>query len=215
LDSVGPDVVVLQECARPSPPNPSVAWFGANPRQGVAIIGRAPFRVLPEPVREGTSSMFAGRVLGPVNFTVVAVWAQPEPNYSEALRRGLSIYRGLLTAAPSVLVGDFNSSVAWDAEHGRSDHQELDRQLREDFGLVSAYHVATGERPGSESRPTHYWRWQEASAFHLDYCYLPQAWVPGLESVTVGRYDEWADASDHRPLIVDVSPPLSTVRAAV
>jgi endonuclease/exonuclease/phosphatase family metal-dependent hydrolase len=159
--------------------------------------------------------MFAARVLGAVSFTVVAVWAQQEPTYSEALRCGLTVYRDLLAAGPSVLLGDFNSSVAWDTKHGRTDHRELENQLRQEFGLVSAYHAATGEEPGSESRPTHFWRWQEASPFHLDYCYLPETWAPGLRKVIVGSYNDWADASDHRPVIVDVLPPATLARAAV
>jgi endonuclease/exonuclease/phosphatase (EEP) superfamily protein YafD len=215
LDALRPDVAVLQECARPDPPNASVAWFGANLRQGVAVISRPPYRVLPEPVREGSQSMFAARVLGPVSFTVVAVWAQREPTYSEALRRGLEVYRDLLAAGPTVLLGDFNSSAAWDNQHGRSDHRELEVHLKREFGLVSAYHAATGEQPGSESRPTHFWRWQEASPFHLDYCYLPEAWLSRLRDVTVGSYRDWADASDHRPVLVDVSPPPAIARAAV
>lgn len=103
-------------------------------------------------------------------------------------------------------MGDFNSSVAWDERHGRTDHRRLEAQLHDEFRLVSAYHAATGEHPGQESRPTHFWRWQAASPFHLDYCYLPEEWLPGLKSVTVGSYEEWADASDHRPVTVDVSP---------
>ena len=158
--------------------------------------------------------MFPARVLGPVPFTVVAVWAQREPTYSEALRRGLDVYRDLLVAGPAVLLGDFNSSVAWDNRHGRTDHRELDTQLEHEFGLVSAYHAATGEQPGTESRPTHFWRWQEAAPFHLDYCYLAAAWLSGLREVTVGSYREWAVASDHRPLVVEVSPP-TIAQAAV
>jgi endonuclease/exonuclease/phosphatase family metal-dependent hydrolase len=92
--------------------------------------------------------------------------------------------------------------------HGRTDHRELERQLQQEFGLVSAYHAATGERPGEESRPTHFWRWREAAPFHLDYCYLPEQWLPGLASVEIGSYAAWADASDHRPVIVDVIPPV-------
>jgi endonuclease/exonuclease/phosphatase family metal-dependent hydrolase len=159
--------------------------------------------------------MFAARVVGPVTFAVIAVWAQPEPTYSEALRRGLATYRDLLVSGPCVLLGDLNSSVAWDKRHGRTDHRELESQLRDEFGLISAYHAATGEPAGEESKPTHFWRWDEASPFHLDYCYLPEGWISGLRSVTVGTYEEWADASDHRPLVVDVILPTASARAAV
>lgn len=209
------DVAVLQECGRPPEVDASAAWYGTNPRQGVAVLARPPFSVVPEPARSGTQSMYGARVDGPVSFAVVAVWAQQEPTYSEALRRGLSVYRDLLVAGPSVLLGDFNSSVAWDTGHGRSDHHEFETQLHQEFGLVSAYHAATGERPGQESRPTHFWRWQQASPFHLDYCYLPEAWIPGLRAVTIGDYEEWAEASDHRPVIIDVIPPATLTRAAV
>ena len=165
-------------------------------------------------MRPGTASFFAARVRGPVSFTVLAVWAQREPTYSEALRRGVEVYRDLLLAGPCVIMGDLNSSVAWDDRHRRTDHRRLDAQLSEEFGLVSAYHAATGEGPGQESRPTHFWRWHAGSPFHLDYCYLPKRWLPGLESATVGGYEEWADASDHRPLVVNVSPPAAPAPAA-
>jgi endonuclease/exonuclease/phosphatase family metal-dependent hydrolase len=215
LDALRPDVAVIQECAQPPERGASTAWFGTNPRQGIAILSREPFHLAPEPARAGTGSIFAAQVHGPVDFTVLAVWAQREPTYSEALRRGLAVYRDLLTAGPVVLLGDFNSSATWDAEHGRTDHLELDAQLRQEFRLISAYHAATGEQPGSESQPTHYWRWREAAPYHLDYCYLPEAWVPGLTSVTVGSYLDWAEISDHRPVLVEVSPSAGIARAAV
>jgi len=202
-----PDLAVLQECATPTATASSTAWFGSNPKQGIAVVAQPPFHVSAEPAREGSRSMFAARVKGPVSFTVVAVWAQLEPTYSEALRRGLTVYRDVLLAGPSILIGDLNSSAAWDDRHGRNDHRELDVALHEEFGLVSAYHMATGEPAGLESRPTHFWRWHEAGPFHLDYCYLPERWCAGLKSVTVGTFEAWAGASDHRPVVVDVTPP--------
>jgi endonuclease/exonuclease/phosphatase family metal-dependent hydrolase len=206
--------VVLQECARPPAEDAAPAWFGENPRLGVAVLARPPFRVTAEPGRAGSRSMFAARVDGPISFTVLAVWARAEPSYSAALRQGLACYGDLLSAGPTVILGDLNSSVAWDAQRGRTDHLAFETTLREQFGLVSAYHAATGEAPGQESRPTHYWRWKESAPFHLDYCYLPAAWLPGLQTVTVGSYREWADVSDHRPLVVDVHPPATIARAA-
>jgi endonuclease/exonuclease/phosphatase family metal-dependent hydrolase len=181
-------------------------WFGTNSRLGITILTSSPFQLIHEGVRPGSASMFAARVQGPISFTLIAVWAQAEPSYSEVLRRGLVVYRDLLLDGPTVLLGDLNSSAAWDAQRGRRDHLELEAQLRQEYGLVSAYHAATGEASGSESQPTHYWRWREQAPFHLDYCYLPEAWLPGLESVTVGTYQDWANVSDHRPVIIDVDP---------
>jgi len=189
-------------------------WFGSKPRQGIAVVVKQPLQVVAATPRDGTASMFAASVSGPSSFTVLATWAQREPTYSEAVRRGLKVYRDILLGGPCVLMGDLNSSVAWDDRHGRTDHLRLEAQLHDEFGLVSAYHAATGERPGQESRPTHFWRWQAGSPFHLDYCYLPKEWLPGLETVTVGSYEDWADASDHRPVCVDVSPPTEVARVA-
>jgi hypothetical protein len=101
LRSLQPDLAVLQECRRPPGTEASAVWFGSNARQGIAIVARPPFRLDAEPARAGSQSMFAARVLGPVSFTVVAVWAQQEPTYSEALRRGVTAYRDLLRASPT------------------------------------------------------------------------------------------------------------------
>jgi endonuclease/exonuclease/phosphatase family metal-dependent hydrolase len=105
--------------------------------------------------------------------------------------------------------GDFNSSAAWDASYGSTDHRDFDERVRQEFGVMSAYHAATGEPHGQETRPTHYWRWRQSAPFHLDYCHLPESWVRGITQVAGGSYEHWADASDHRPLTVDVSPRVS------
>jgi exonuclease III len=207
LEGLSAEVATIQECARPPHQDPTTAWFGSDSRQGIAIRVRPPFTVLPRPARDESRSMFAARVQGPVEFTLLTVWAQREPTYTAALHRGLDAYRDLLLAAPAIVMGDFNSSAAWDARHGRTDHRELNDRLLAEFGLVSAYHVGTRETVGEESKPTHYWRWQEASPFHLDYCYVPEAWAAAISRVSVGTYEEWASASDHRPLVVDLRPP--------
>jgi exodeoxyribonuclease III len=150
--------------------------------------------------------MFAAKVHRPVSFTVIAVWAQRKPSYPEALRRGIEVYRDPLLNEPTVLLGDFNSSASWDAQHGRRDHMDFEAQLRQEYGLVSVYHAATGELLGAESQPTYYWQWRQHAPFHLDYCYVPESWLPGLNSVTVGTYQDWADLSNHRPVVIDVSP---------
>jgi endonuclease/exonuclease/phosphatase family metal-dependent hydrolase len=41
--------------------------------------------------------------------------------------------------------------------------------------------------------------------YHIDYCFLPVAWVAGLRSVEVGIVEEWLADSDHCPLSVDVA----------
>jgi hypothetical protein len=74
--------------------------------------------------------------------------------------------------------------------------------------LVSAYHAWTGLGHGDPTEvPTHWWRWQEANGYHIDYCFLPRSWVDALRGVHVGSYAAWGSAaprSDHAPLVVDL-----------
>jgi endonuclease/exonuclease/phosphatase family metal-dependent hydrolase len=57
---------------------------------------------------------------------------------------------------------------------------------------------------GAESAPTFYLQWNKEKAYHIDYCFLPEEWAEGVESVEVSAYDEWRTVSDHRPLVVQV-----------
>jgi endonuclease/exonuclease/phosphatase family metal-dependent hydrolase len=76
------------------------------------------------------------------------VWAEPwyyRPSYVSSLVRGLSAYASFIQSAPTIVLGDFNSNPCF----GDS-HFEWVRLL-DDLGLVSAYHLHTGEPPGRES----------------------------------------------------------------
>jgi hypothetical protein len=72
------------------------------------------------------------------------------------------------------------------------------------LGLMSTYHQFFGEDFGKETRPTHFFKGKQASPFHLDYCFVPASWMPRVESVEVGAYDDWSKYSDHPPVTVDV-----------
>jgi endonuclease/exonuclease/phosphatase family metal-dependent hydrolase len=79
----------------------------------------------------------------------------------------------------------------------------LIRRLREEFGLVSAYHSHLGAEQGVEAHPTFFMNRQQHRPFHLDYCFVPEGWVGRIGDVQVGNFDQWQD-SDHRPLVVDL-----------
>jgi len=70
--------------------------------------------------------------------------------------------------------------------------------------MTSAYHAHFGEAHGAESRATYYFHWKVEKPFHIDYCFVPDAWLSGLQQVGIGDYTDWKDASDHRPLWVDI-----------
>ena len=103
---------------------------------------------------------------------------------------------------PMVAAGDFNSSPCVQGQE-RASRRFVER-MRDELGLVSAYHHFTGEAPGEETRATYYHYWKESNPFHIDYCFLPETWMDRLTGVEVGTFGGWRQ-SDHRPLTVDIA----------
>jgi exodeoxyribonuclease III len=208
--ALAPDVMVLQECARPTDALGGCDWTGDNANQGMAVVTSAAWSAtaLP-PLAEVPLYHLPYQVRGPVDFLVLSVWAQKNPGfpYVRGIHRAIDLYGDAIRVQPTVVMGDFNSNTTWDHQHRRSrSHSDLVARLGE-LGLVSAYHVHHGEAQGSESRPTYYHTWNRGIGFHIDCCFIPREWASNLTNVQVGDYDAWADASDHRPLIVDVQLP--------
>ncbi len=104
----------------------------------------------------------------------------------------------------TLVAGDFNASQS-------HEHLANVARLRE-MGLVSAYHTFHGvehldvaSRP-ADFEPTSYWRWQKQKPFHMDFIFVPAAWI--IDRVEVGSFEEYVAAglSDHVPLIASVRP---------
>jgi len=206
LTALRPDIAILQECGQPAAPEDEhCLWFGNIPIQGVGILSRSPWKV--ERVPQSPlipDSAYLSRVLGPIALNVLAAWTKPRPTYVLSLIEALNAYRDTLLGGPSIVVGDFNSHWRWDSNSSTANHSHLVKVLRDEFGLVSAYHAhGAGCLPGEE-QPTLYWKWKQDLPFHVDYCFIPEAWLPCVRSVEVGSFADWEGKSDHRPLVVDI-----------
>jgi hypothetical protein len=207
LDTLAPDIAVIQECAKPIVESPSCLWFGDNPKQGIAIQASGPYRLHALPVLpDAPKFVIPVSVSGPRDFTMFAVWTlgkQPY-RYVEAAAKAVDMYRGEIAASPTVMIGDFNSNTIWDATHPREfNHSSLVRRLHE-LKLVSAYHYYRDEEHGHESQPTFFLHWKKARPYHIDYCFLPEAWAKCIRHVEVGSFEDWNAFSDHRPLLVEI-----------
>ena len=219
-----PDVAVICECAEPerllqksglSEAETNVVWVGANPNKGLAVLAFNGFSVaLAEEYDPSLRFIAPVKVMGPVAFNLLAVWAQ---NFSDGvtrkdqagpLRLALDRYREFLTSCPSIAAGDFNNSVFWDRPGWPINHSDA-VDILGGYGLVSAYHEARDERQGEESAPTIFWRdrKKDGLTYHIDYIFLPRTWSRRIREMKVGAFEDWCGSglSDHVPLVVDVA----------
>jgi hypothetical protein len=230
LERLHPDVLVLSECAAESTlagkyagPTPwtSMAWAGKipdppkNPDKGLAVMTFGDYRIQgTRPVEPMMECVVLADIAGPLPFSLIAVWAMNHrasnikafPQYNPQPAAALNTY-GNDSAGPTILAGDFNHNVSWDADmpHAKRHARTLDTTKR--AGLISAYHHHFGETQGAESIPTLHWRGAGQKTFHIDYAFIPHAWLPRLRDVTAGTKQDWIDSglSDHVPIVVDLA----------
>ena len=187
LDGLRPHIVALQECSAPVPAGRDVAWEGFSPGKGVGVrVGAGSEVALVSDATAGGRSARLFQVSGAVELQLLVFWAHREPTYVRGVAAALDAYATAIRSAPTVLLGDFNSNKLWDGDEPDISHSTLVARLRDDFGLVSAYHAFHGEAQGAESRPTIYWRRKRSQPYHVDYCFVPEGWVERIDDVAVG-----------------------------
>ena len=203
LASLRADIAVVPESPFLASVPGRAYWFGENPRRGLAVLARAPYRV--EPVRPPAPLpryVVPLQVVGPVSFLLLAVWAKGDRphRYVRGVVQAVRLCQRLIAAQPTVAIGDFNSNTFWDAQ-GPVDqnHSALVRQL-EAHGLVSAYHAHSGQAHGSETAHTYFQYRHADEPYHIDYGFVPASWLRYLSSVSLGSIRKWRALSDHVPL---------------
>ena len=202
LGPLGGDLVALQECRRPAAEDPSVSWRGTDPPKGSAVVSTSP--ALPIEAIEIPSlhpTVVPVVVQAPQPFVFVGVWTHKP--YNAVAWEAMTACVDAADGMPVVAAGDFNSSPSVVGQE--RDSKRFLQRMRDELGLVSAYHHFHGEALGAETRATHYFLFNESRPFHLDYCFLPETWLDRLAGVEVGSFAAWPQ-SDHRPLTVDLTP---------
>lgn len=209
---LAPDIAVVPECSESSAVKLrqcgyQALWFGCNPHKGLGVFCRKEWtiRALGEPEQKWIVPI---EVSAPTPFRLLAVWAcqvgvKKADNYIGQVYQSLISHLEWLNRAPVVVAGDLNSNKIWDTERPVENHSAVVKILKE-CGVVSAYHEYFGEPHGEESRPTTYLYRHEDKPFHIDYVFIPGAWLPRLQSVEVGGHGQWCKLSDHCPIIVEL-----------
>jgi exonuclease III len=139
---------------------------------------------------------------GDLVFQIVGTWTWATKSSNTSYKQvhdGIRRNSDWMRQRSTVILGDFNNNESYNGVTWR----EL-LGLLSPLGLVSAYHHHFDEPHGKETRPTHFHGGKETSPFHLDYCFVPNAWTQKIKTVHVGGYNEWRGISDHVPLIVDL-----------
>ncbi len=225
LASLDPDIAIVPECGEPErvfrsgsvPAGVTMAWIGRLSNKGLGVFGFHDHRVaLLDEYDPRLQWVAPIEVSGSAKFNLLAVWAYNhratefhpiEPKTAQP-QQALDVYADLLRAGPVLVAGDFNNNVVWDRAGRETNWSRTVARYRA-AGLVSAYHAYSGEAQGTESIPTLYWRSRRPGGptYHIDYCFIPEAWVPSLRTVAAGDFPTWVGGgrSDHVPLVVDLA----------
>lgn len=206
-----PDIAIVQECENPAERGDWSAftdwrWTGDSSHKGLSVF-----------VRDGISIVGTNEIAKADHFLhvetdsvdILAVWAMnnrenPRQRYIGQVQAVLENYPALVDEN-TIVAGDFNWNVMWDeSPKGPLCGDFTDtREVLNERGLHSGYHAVRGEMFGEERDPTFYMHKKEERPYHIDYDFVPRQLTGSGTEVTVGRYDEWINASDHMPLLID------------
>ncbi len=216
IAKLSPDLAVIQECESPqrlqTSPSfhlpPSHLWIGDNPHKGLAVFSYTDLTfTLYEGFDDTIKYCLPVRVSGGASFNLIAVWAMPHPDpeqsYVGRVYQAVTRYIDFIRERETVLAGDWNSNKIFDSHRRIATHSAVVSLLAQE-SIVSVYHAFLGQNQGEESQPTFYLFRREKYTFHLDYCFLPQSWLPAVKTFEVGPYSTWKSLSDHCPLYVEI-----------
>ena len=207
LESLQPDIAIIPEAMAPEAQTDRLRWFPSNAsRLGIQVRAFNGYRLtrVRKAAAELPNCVSPVRVTGEdgVDFNLLAVWTWPSPSYSWAFLNGLAAYARLLKRGPTVVAGDFNGSPFFDRPRTKRWSQGFE-QLHA-AGLVSAYHRHHAVPYGGEVHATHHFLRKPERPFHIDFCFVPQAWAEQRLAVQLVNDEPWRRLSDHFPLVVDV-----------
>ena len=161
-------------------PAHQVIWQGiqASRNGGVAVVSTRPALQI-----EFVKIPFLHRTVVPVHvhapepFLFVGVWTHREPSYAKVAWDAMSAcaHEANKRGLPLVAAGDFN---IWPALEDRTEARTSSKFLtcmQNKLRLVSVYHAYHPEKEGSETRFTHYFRFNKDKGYHLDYCFVPES----------------------------------------
>jgi hypothetical protein len=149
-------------------------------------------------------------VTGKQSFLLFAVWSQLTKSrfdsYIGQIFLALKYYESLLKE-PCIIAGDWNSNKIFDHIKRVGTHSDVVDFL-ENINIRSTYHHLLNEEHGLEVQPTHYFRKNKSSPFHIDFIFASETLLKQIKNLEIGRYEEWINLSDHMPIFMGLNPEL-------
>ncbi|CAN5835491.1 hypothetical protein BH10CHL1_BH10CHL1_33340 [soil metagenome] len=215
INHLQPNIAIIQECESPlklrfpgdmRQPD-DLVWQGYNPDKGVGVFAYGDLQLtLDERYDPSIHHCLPVCVRGAYELNLLAIWAmghkEKARSYIGQVYYAVQRYAEFIRERPTIVVGDFNSNAIWDRERAVSNHSGVVKALAA-ANIASAYHEYFDETPGQERQHTYYHHRSAHAGWHLDYCFVPTAWLPRLQAVTVSPFTPWCEYSDHTPLMVD------------
>jgi exonuclease III len=213
LSDLAADVAVIQECEDPARSTDAhykswaanYLWTGPNKNRGLGVFAKPHIQLELASLDPGTLQLFLPCWINKA-ILLVAVWTKqassPNFRYIGQLWKYLQLYRSAVASFPSVVAGDFNSNTIWDESDRWWNHSDVVKQL-EASGLASVYHQNKRLAHGKEIDPTYYMYRKEEKAYHIDYIFVPRAWLPNCD-LEIGPPSRWLHFSDHSPVRVNI-----------
>lgn len=171
-------------------------WLGDNDNKGLAVFAKPNIELAPLNWPSYNLRYFIPIKVNK-DFILLAVWTS-KSSYIE----GYYVYQSINIKnfrESIVIIGDFNSNVKWDKDHGIRNHSAVVRDLKE-LGIVSAYHHMTGEIAGKETQPTFYQSRKNGKDIlnHIDYCFTRAKQIKDFKVLNL--YDWIKYRTDHAPI---------------
>ncbi len=216
LLALQPDIAVIQECASPQrdasrgwqPPCRDRDWIGFNADKGLGIFTFGDLQLRrADTFAEAFALALPVEVVGPCRLNLLGIWVAdsrrlPVGATNDPLA-ALRHYRGFLSAAASIVAGDFNLLPQ---QMSRRAGRAWSDSIIELLGRVGLQDVDTVWPAGSSAetlRRTYYQQRRPGRGFVVDYIFVPQREASRLTRFDVGEPRAWLPWSDHMPLLVE------------
>ena len=218
LEEIGPDVFLIQETVEPREHLSAhfyeqaagrIVWKKVEGRRwGSAVYaGRGEVKAIELPDFHGH---VAGAEIGGIDWPdgnsrplrVFSIHAPYRRGYARAVGAILDMLAENAEGGDLVIGGDFNLTVgvrrAEEARATNAADLEIQRRLREEFGLLNCWQATHNDVPLAQTL-----RWSSdggAYPYHCDGLFVPKSWSAALRFCEVISSPEWDGLSDHNPV---------------